>query len=105
MLSRRQLAPWASSAASATALSQLRRSENAEAFVCPTTNAQPALRRIQHHLVCPEEAAMADRLVSIGVFCGSSPGLDPAYADTAASLGRNLARRGLRLVYGGGASA
>ena len=38
----------------------------------------------------------------ICVFCGSSPGADPAYAEAAADLGRLLAGRGLTLVYGGG---
>src|SRR6476661_8968545 len=36
------------------------------------------------------------------VFCGSSPGHDPAYAAAAAQLGRVLAQRGIGLVYGGG---
>jgi uncharacterized protein (TIGR00730 family) len=36
------------------------------------------------------------------VFCGSSPGHDPAYATSAARLGRVLAERGIGLVYGGG---
>lgn len=36
------------------------------------------------------------------VFCGSSPGASPAYAEAARELGRLLARRGLGLVYGGG---
>jgi uncharacterized protein (TIGR00730 family) len=36
------------------------------------------------------------------VFCGASPGHDPAYADAAAALGRAIAARGLGLVYGGG---
>jgi uncharacterized protein (TIGR00730 family) len=36
------------------------------------------------------------------VFCGSSPGHDPAYAASAAQLGRVLAERGIGLVYGGG---
>jgi uncharacterized protein (TIGR00730 family) len=39
----------------------------------------------------------------IGVFCGSSPGLRPAYADAARALGRTLAERRLGLVYGGSA--
>jgi len=36
------------------------------------------------------------------VFCGSSPGARPAYAAAARALGRELAGRGLGLVYGGG---
>ena len=39
---------------------------------------------------------------SICVFCGSSSGNDPAYRDLAALTGTEIARRGLRLVYGGG---
>jgi uncharacterized protein (TIGR00730 family) len=38
----------------------------------------------------------------ICVFCGSSSGNAPAYADAAKRLGATLARRGLELVYGGG---
>jgi uncharacterized protein (TIGR00730 family) len=36
------------------------------------------------------------------VYCGSSPGDRPDYADLARELGRALAARGLGLVYGGG---
>jgi len=39
---------------------------------------------------------------SIGVFCGSNHGARPAYTAAAQELGRVLARRGIRLVYGGG---
>ena len=39
---------------------------------------------------------------SICVFCGSSSGEDPAYAEAARFLGDILARRGITLVYGGG---
>jgi len=38
---------------------------------------------------------------SVCVFCGSSPGEDPAYRAAARELGMALARRGLTLVYGG----
>jgi predicted Rossmann-fold nucleotide-binding protein len=37
------------------------------------------------------------------VFCGSAAGSRPAYAEAARELGRELARRGIGLVYGGGA--
>ena len=42
-------------------------------------------------------------LNSVGLYCGSSPGASPAWREAAAELGRQLAREGLRLVYGGGA--
>ena len=38
---------------------------------------------------------------AVCVFCGSSPGADPAYLTAAASLGRALAGGGRRLIYGG----
>ena len=37
----------------------------------------------------------------ICVFCGSSMGFSPRYAETAAALGKLLAGRGIGLVYGG----
>lgn len=40
---------------------------------------------------------------SICVFCGSSPGNDPVHAEGARAMGAEIARRGLVLVYGGGA--
>ena len=39
---------------------------------------------------------------SICVFCGSRPGVRPAYRAAAEFLGKTLAERGLELVYGGG---
>jgi uncharacterized protein (TIGR00730 family) len=41
-------------------------------------------------------------LSSICVFCGSNGGADPAYLATAEAVGTGLARRGIRVVYGGG---
>ena len=38
----------------------------------------------------------------ICVFCGSNPGVNPAYENAAAGLGRLLAERKIELVYGGG---
>jgi uncharacterized protein (TIGR00730 family) len=43
---------------------------------------------------------MADYAVT--VFCGSMPGVDPAYAAAAEALGEGLAARGMSLVFGGG---
>jgi uncharacterized protein (TIGR00730 family) len=39
---------------------------------------------------------------SVTVYCGSSPGADPAYAEVTRTLARMLARDGIRVVYGGG---
>jgi uncharacterized protein (TIGR00730 family) len=39
---------------------------------------------------------------TVCVFCGSSPGDDPAYREVAVALGTALAAAGHRLVYGGG---
>jgi uncharacterized protein (TIGR00730 family) len=41
-------------------------------------------------------------LSSICVFCGSNAGADPAYLEAAEAVGRALAQRGVRVVYGGG---
>jgi uncharacterized protein (TIGR00730 family) len=40
-------------------------------------------------------------LSSICVFCGSNAGADPAYREAAQAVGRGLAQRGVRVVYGG----
>lgn len=39
---------------------------------------------------------------SILVYCGASKGNHPAYSEAAAELGKLMAQRGIRLVYGGG---
>lgn len=39
---------------------------------------------------------------SLCVFCGSAPGRRPVYVEAAAKLGREMARRKIQLVYGGG---
>jgi uncharacterized protein (TIGR00730 family) len=41
-------------------------------------------------------------LDSICLYCGSSPGGDPAFRAAAEVLGTTFAQRGIRLVYGGG---
>jgi uncharacterized protein (TIGR00730 family) len=40
----------------------------------------------------------------VAVFCGSSPGSDPAWSRASYDVGRGLAERGIGLVYGGGGS-
>ena len=39
---------------------------------------------------------------SVVVYCGSSPGVNPVYKEIAIELGRKLAARNVRLIYGGG---
>lgn len=39
---------------------------------------------------------------TLAIYCGSAPGHDPAFAEIAHATGENLARRGIRIVYGGG---
>lgn len=41
-------------------------------------------------------------LRSVTVYCGSSPGHDPAHTEAAWTFGTRLAERGIDLVYGGG---
>jgi uncharacterized protein (TIGR00730 family) len=42
------------------------------------------------------------KIKAICVYCGSSPGTDPAFVKTARDFGRILAEKNVRLVYGGG---
>jgi uncharacterized protein (TIGR00730 family) len=42
------------------------------------------------------------KIASLCVFAGSKKGEDPAHAAAAEALGREMAARGVRLVYGGG---
>jgi len=44
---------------------------------------------------------MPTPLRSLAVFCGTNFGFKPEYTEGAQALGRELARRGIRLVYGG----
>src|SRR5436305_14359713 len=39
---------------------------------------------------------------TVCVYCGSSPGTDPAFMDAARRFGKIMAREGVGLVYGGG---
>jgi uncharacterized protein (TIGR00730 family) len=43
-----------------------------------------------------------DKRTRICVFCGSSPGNDPVFAEAGRALGRAMVERKLELVYGGG---
>lgn len=44
----------------------------------------------------------ANQFTRICVYCGSSDGVNGLYTEQAAALGREMARRGLGLIYGGG---
>jgi uncharacterized protein (TIGR00730 family) len=46
-------------------------------------------------------SAYTYRMKRICVFCGSSSGRNPEYARAAEGLGRELARQGIEIVYGG----
>ena len=43
-----------------------------------------------------------NRIRTICVYCGSGPGTNPRYIESAKALGKALAEAGIRLVYGGG---
>lgn len=44
---------------------------------------------------------MKNKIKSIAVFCASAEGTNPIYMETAYELGKQLALRGIQLVYGG----
>ncbi|MGE0741812.1 MAG: TIGR00730 family Rossman fold protein [Hyphomonadaceae bacterium] len=50
----------------------------------------------------PDSSSLGRPLRSVCVYCGSSETTKPDYLDLAARFGDALAKRGLRLVYGGG---
>lgn len=50
-----------------------------------------------------DSSSPAPAIRSVCVYCGSSETTKPEYLDLATRFGAELARRGLRLVYGGGA--
>ena len=50
----------------------------------------------------PEQGGATRRFRRICVYCGSSEGARPEYAEAARGLGAFLARRGIGLVFGGG---
>ena len=48
------------------------------------------------------DSTATNKIRKICVYCGSSPGNDPAYIKAARELGENFAKAGIELVYGGG---
>jgi uncharacterized protein (TIGR00730 family) len=53
------------------------------------------------HLTGGEQHSMS-RINALCVYCGSSPGTDPAFAAAAHAFGKILAENGVRLIFGGG---
>ncbi|MPZ68282.1 MAG: TIGR00730 family Rossman fold protein [Actinobacteria bacterium] len=47
---------------------------------------------------------MERQITSVCVYCGSSSGSNPAFAEAAEALGRNLAEGGIKIVFGGSRS-
>src|SRR5579864_3947140 len=45
-----------------------------------------------------------NKIKTVCVYCGSSPGTNPRFIEAAAAFGRILAENGIRLVYGGGSN-
>jgi hypothetical protein len=60
--------------------------------------ANPLCLPVSHDVRTFRESTMK----RICVFCGSSPGFRPVYAEAARATGRLLVERGIGLVYGGG---
>src|SRR5208282_6222408 len=48
------------------------------------------------------ESDSMSKINALCVYCGSSPGTDPAFVEAAQSFGIILAENGVRLIYGGG---
>jgi hypothetical protein len=45
-----------------------------------------------------------NKIKTVCVYCGSSPGNNPVFLEAASTFGRILAENGIRLVYGGGST-
>lgn len=43
-----------------------------------------------------------NHITKLAVYCGSAPGVDPAFTDLSRALVREMADRGVEMVYGGG---
>ena len=50
----------------------------------------------------PDETKSMSKINALCVYCGSSPGTDPAFVAAAQDFGAILAKNGIRLIYGGG---
>jgi uncharacterized protein (TIGR00730 family) len=61
-----------------------------------------AARTNQHHILQVNEKDSMSRIKALCVYCGSSPGTDPAFVAAAHAFGKILAQNNIRLIYGGG---
>jgi len=61
----------------------------------PTSNSNPSV---------PDPSSGSRERNHVCIFCGSSVGARPIYAEAARRVGRALAERGLGMVYGGGST-
>jgi uncharacterized protein (TIGR00730 family) len=52
--------------------------------------------------LCLDENESMSKIKALCVYCGSSPGTDPAFVAAAQNFGKILAENGVRLIYGGG---
>ncbi len=59
-------------------------------------------RKTTTKAISPPPQRNPSRLKSICVYCGSGNGSSPAYASSARTLGKAMAKSGVELVYGGG---
>jgi len=62
-------------------------------------------RSPRHQIDHPTTKSPDHKMVTfrrLGIFCASSPGVRPVYANAARAMGTLLAERGIGLVYGGG---
>lgn len=55
------------------------------------------------HMHAMNKNGKVGKIRTICVYCGSSPGTDPAFVEAAGAFGAILANNGIRLVFGGGA--
>ena len=60
------------------------------------------MKSVVHPAAGPAPKEANAKMRSLCVFCGSSVGVSPIFADAARKLGHELAARSTRLVYGGG---
>src|SRR5580658_4259256 len=58
----------------------------------------------RRHIVLLVRSDSMSKINALCVYCGSSPGTDPAFVETARSFGKILAANEIRLVYGGGST-